>query len=86
METKIPETDSASLGPLAERLISYGIDPGFMPSDDKLVDVWLALHRTMQNEMVAMDRLSSTQQLYFILTSQLLERAKQYGNLEPSRT
>ena len=81
MDLRVSGTDTV-LKPLSKGLIEWGVPPGMVPSDDKMVDVWLALHQTMQNEMVVMERLSSTQQLYFILTSQLLERAKYYGSLE----
>lgn len=81
MDLKVSGVDTV-LKPSKTCHIEYGTDPGFMPSDDKMVDVWITLHQTMRNEMVAMEKLSSTQQLYFILTSQLLERAKYYGSLE----
>lgn len=68
-------------------------DDCFYPSDDKMVDVWLELHKTVPNNYFDPERLSPAQDLYFTLTGLLLRRAKElahpkhaieqnYGSLE----
>ena len=67
--------------------IEYGADALF-PSDDKMVDVWLALHGdkiSREGIGVAYTRPMRTedeQALYDLLTINLIERAKKYGSVE----
>ena len=68
-------------------VIEYGTDSLF-PSDDKMVDVWLALHGDkvlIRQEAAAWTQnTKSTEEneLYELLTKSLIERAKKYGSLE----
>jgi len=68
--------------------IEYGSAPEFMPNDDKLVDVWLALHGNkvlIQQEAAAWTQnTKSTEEneLYGLITKILIERVKKYGSVE----
>jgi hypothetical protein len=69
-------------------VIEYSNDREFMPNDDKLIDVWLALHgdkALIRQEAAAWTQnTKSTEEneLYELLTKSLIERAKKYGSLE----
>jgi hypothetical protein len=69
-------------------VIEYSSDREFMPNDDKLIDVWLALHGDkvlIRQEAAAWTQnTKSTEEneLYELLTKSLIERAKKYGSLE----
>ncbi len=56
--------------------IEYEAGQSFMPSDDKLTEVWLALHSGKECKT------DKEQELYDLLTKSLIERAKHYGSLE----
>jgi hypothetical protein len=68
-------------------VIEYGTDALF-PSDDKMVDVWLALHGDKINKAgteciyTRPMRTEDEQAIYDLLTINLIERAKKYGSLE----
>lgn len=88
MKVEVPGTSSAWQMPSTTPLISYGKDPSFMPSDDKLAEVWLALHGDKisrggtESVFVKPIRTPEEQELYDLLTKSLIERAKYYGSLE----
>ena len=88
-----PQEQTASLTgypypPSTAPLLSYGSDPGLMPSDDKMVDVWLALHGDKESKTgiakvyTRPARTDEEQELYDLLTKSLIERAKNYGSME----
>jgi hypothetical protein len=76
MEVEIAGTSSASQAPSVTPLISYGTDPGFIPNDDKLVDVWLSLRGAGYTKTV------QEEHLYNLLTNSLIKRVEKYGSLE----
>lgn len=86
MEVEVPGTSSAWQAP--KPLIGYGTPPDLAPSDDKMVDVWLALHGDkilIQQEgstWTQNTRSAKEDDLYDLLTKLLIERAKNYGSLE----
>ena len=51
-------------------------DDGFYPSDDKMVDVWLALHETMKHREICEETIGNVEILYFKLTALLLEHTE----------
>jgi hypothetical protein len=89
MDPEAPEVTSPwdRLDLPRQALIEYGADALF-PSDDKMVDVWLALHGdkiSIQQEAAAWTQnTKSTEEneLYGLITKLLIERAKKYGSLE----
>jgi hypothetical protein len=86
MNLQISDT-STGLEPPPKAFIEYGTPPDLSPSDDKMVEVWLALHAGgefghMGGIVQKPFRADKEQELYDLLTKSLIERAKNYGSLE----